>query len=98
MFNKIAGCKLLTTLTIKRVTKLQILAVHSSEEIFDYYGGGLQLALSYFSLELLGMPEFKWMIIIIIEGLIFMPVLDVTLFNMRCHDIRLDCCVLPESC
>jgi len=56
-------------------------------------------ALSYFSLELLGMPEFKWMIIIIIiKDLIFMPVLDVTLFNMRCHDIRLDHCVLPESC
>jgi hypothetical protein len=53
-------------------------------------------ALSYFSLELLGMPEFKW--IIIIEGLIFMPGLDVTLFNMRCHDIRLGCCVLPEIC
>ena len=57
-------------------------------------------ALLYFSLELLGMPEFKLMIIIIIiiEGLIFMPVLDVTLFNTRGHNIRLDCCVLPESC
>jgi hypothetical protein len=48
-------------------------------------------------LELLDMPEFKWMIIII-EGLIFVPVLDVTLFNMRCHDIRLDYCLLSESC
>jgi len=42
------------------------------------------------------MPEFKWMIII--EGLIFMPGLDITLFNMRCYDIRLDYCVLPEIC
>lgn len=53
-------------------------------------------ALSYLSLELLGMPEFKWMIII--DGLIFMPGLEVTLFSMRCHDIRLDYCVLPEIC